>query len=149
MATLHVPELVELDDPHLELDPGRRPLDVRPCGTRIDKRLLVGCLQACLEAAARCSRCIDACDQEAARDGVARCRELAAAAAEACRMTARIAARLTELDRAVTRPALDACAAACRACAEACAAIGGRAHRACAAACRACADACERLRRID
>src|SRR5688500_2782195 len=121
MATLHAPDAVELLDLDLDLDPERRPLDVRPCGTRIDKRLLVGCLQACLEAAARCARCVDACEHEAARDQVARCRDLAAAAAEACRMTARIAARLTELDRGLTRTALDGCAEACRACADACA----------------------------
>src|SRR5687767_671477 len=134
MATLHTPLDVHTLDLALDgsADPGlgteaaepHRSLDVRPCGARIDKRLLVGCLQACLEAAARCARVVDACETDAARDAVMRCRELAVAAAEACRVTARIVARLTELDRRITRGALEACAAASRAAGDECARLG-------------------------
>ncbi|NYI04118.1 four-helix bundle copper-binding protein [Allostreptomyces psammosilenae] len=111
--------------------------------------LLVECLAKLDECAEACTVCADACLAEPNPADLATCIRLDMDCADVCATTARVLARNTGFNAAVSRSLLTACMQVCTSCAEECErhAPTHEHCRICAEACRRCADACTALAR--
>jgi hypothetical protein len=118
-----------------------------PRPIRLDRDLLLHCIDECFDCAATCTSCADACLGESDVPELVRCVRLNLDCADVCDATGRVVTRQTESDVGVVRAALEACVVACRACAEEC--DRHAAHhdhcRVCAEVCRRCEQACSEL----
>lgn len=122
-------------------------LKAHPAGTGPDHDLLVRAVDALVECSLVCTACADACLSEDMVAELRRCIRTDLDCADICDTTARVLARRTAVDVAVTRAHLQACIAACRACGDECAQHADMHEhcRICAEACRACEAACTAL----
>ena len=124
----------------------REMLDTHPGTVAMDTAALVECIEACFDCAQSCSACADACLGEEEVRQLRRCITMCLNCSEVCAATGRIVSRQTEMEPAMARAALQACAEACRLCAEECehhAQEMNMEHcRVCAEACRHCERAC-------
>jgi hypothetical protein len=122
-------------------------LRLHPQPLDVDRGLLLRCIEECVDCAATCTSCADACLGEDDVPELVRCVRLNLDCADTCDATGRIVIRQTQPDLALTRAAIEACAIACRACAEEC--DQHAAHhehcRVCAESCRRCEQACDDL----
>jgi hypothetical protein len=127
----------------------RRMLDVHPRkqDREIDETALVDCIEACAECAEVCASCSDACLGESMVAELVKCVRLCTDCSAICVVTAQIVTRQTELDLAVLRAQVTACAEVCRACQAECERHASHHEhcRVCAETCRRCEDACRRL----
>jgi hypothetical protein len=122
-------------------------IKLHPQPTRLDRDLLLRCIDDCFECAAVCTSCADACLGEKDVQELVRCIRLCLDCADLCDAVGRLVTRQTEADLGVVRAAIEACALACRSCAEEC--DRHAAHhehcRICAEVCRRCEKACDGL----
>jgi hypothetical protein len=122
-------------------------LRLHPQPLDVDRSLLLRCIEECVDCAATCTSCADACLGEDDVPELVRCVRLNLDCADTCDATGRIVIRQTQPDLALTRAAIEACAIACRACAEEC--DRHAAHhehcRVCAESSRRCEQACDDL----
>lgn len=118
-----------------------------PRPTDVDRDLLVRCVEECIDCAAVCTGCSDACLAEPDVGELVRCIRLCLDCADVCSATARVVLRQTEAEHAVLRQAVEACAAACRASGDECARHAGHHEhcRVCEQSCRRCQAACDAL----
>ena len=126
-------------------------LRTHPRGATVDDDALVECVEACFDCAQACTACADACLGEDDVARVRRCITLCETCADICIATGRAATRQTEVDAAVLRTMIQACATICGACAEECERHAGHHEHCgvCAEACRRCEQACtEALRAL-
>jgi hypothetical protein len=121
-------------------------LDKHPQATA--NEALARCVQACFVCTLTCTSCADACLAEEHVHELVRCIRLNLDCADACNATARMLARQTSSEQALTRSTLETCAQACRICAEECErhADDHEHCRVCAEVCRRCEQACKDLR---
>jgi hypothetical protein len=93
---------------------------------------------------ATCTLCADACLSEDKVSMLVECIRLNLNCADTCAATARVAARLTEMDSAAMRHQLESCAQACSVCAGECERHASKHEhcRICAEACRDCESEC-------
>jgi Domain of Unknown Function (DUF326) len=94
------------------------------------------CIDDCLDSAATCTSCADACLGEADVLDPVRCVRLNLDCA-VCEAVGRVVTRQTETDAGVVRAAIEGCIVACRECAEEC-----ERHAVHHDHCRVCADVC-------
>lgn len=125
-------------------------LATHPTAGGADLTALAECIQACFDCAQCCTACADACLAERGHlEHLVRCIRLNLDCADVCDATGRLLSRQTELDTALVRAQLQACAIACRTCGEECArhaeGMGMEHCRVCAESCRQCEEACNRL----
>jgi hypothetical protein len=124
----------------------REMLDTHPGTAVMDAAALVECIEACFDCAQTCTSCADACLGEEMVDHMRRCITMCLNCSDMCTTTGRIVSRQTELEPAMVRAALQACAEACQLCGEECETHAQEMNmehcRVCAEACRRCDDAC-------
>jgi hypothetical protein len=122
-------------------------LSLSPTEPTIDALALARGIDACLDAAAACIACADACLAEPEVAELRRCIALDSSCADVCAMSARTLARLLAHDMELVTPTLQLCVRACELCARECERHADHhAHcRACAYACRECERACQGL----
>jgi hypothetical protein len=124
-------------------------IDTYPSDIKVDKTLLVRCIEACSQCAEACTACADACLGEHGEvESLVKCIRLDLDCSDICTATGRVVSRQTEYDSSVTRPQLEACLAACSRCGDECErhARRGMEHcRVCAERCGACERACAEL----
>ena len=115
-----------------------------PQPTSLDPEAVVRCVTECLECAATCTICADACLAEPDVQEMVRCIRLCLDCADACTTTGRMAMRQTEANIGVLREFLSACVAACGASADECERHASHHEhcRLCAETCRRCQEAC-------
>lgn len=122
-------------------------LETYPGSFGYDAELLAGTIDTVAECATTCTQCADACLAEEDPAAMVTCIRRNLDCADVCAATARVLARQTHYDGAVTRAQLEACIAACRSCGDECA--GHADHmdhcRICADSCRRCEEACRQL----
>ena len=122
-------------------------LDTHPWPGHVDRDVLAGCIEACVECAQACVSCADACLSEDQVADLRKCIRLDLDCGDVCEATGRVLTRQTEYDAGVSRAQLTACREACATCAEEC--EGHAEHhehcRLCGEACRRCEQACARL----
>jgi hypothetical protein len=126
----------------------RHMLDAYPRESNVDRPLLVGCIEACIDCAEACTQCADDCLSEDSVNDLVKCIRLNLDCADVCATTGRVVSRQTEYDANVTSAVLRACIAACRSCGDECERHGehGMEHcRVCAEECRRCEQACNDL----
>jgi len=120
---------------------------LHPRPTQLNHKIVLRCIEECLDCAASCTACADACLGESDSQELIRVVRLASDCADACDATGRVVTRQTAPDLGVIRAVVEACAAACVACAEEC--VQHAAHhehcRLCAEVCRRCKKACDEL----
>src|SRR5436189_189262 len=95
-------------------------IKTHPQPSSLDRDALLRCIEDCIDCAATCTSCADACLGEKDLQELVRCIRLCLDCADACEAAGRIVTRQTALDLGVVRAAIEACAAACRACGEEC-----------------------------
>jgi hypothetical protein len=110
---------------------------------------LVRCVEECLDCAAVCASCADACLGEDMVADLRQCIRLDLDCADVCFATGSVAARRTGSDEAVIRMMLEVCAETCRICATECEKHAGMHEhcRICAESCRRCESACREAAR--
>lgn len=115
-----------------------------PKEIKTDRRLIAGCIEACVACAQACTACADACLSEDTVAELTKCIRSNLDCADVCATTASVLSRHTGYDANVTRAVLEACAQACRSCGDECErhAEMHRHCRICAEACRQCEEAC-------
>jgi hypothetical protein len=125
----------------------REIIESHPPPSRLDRGLLLTCIEQCFDCAATSTGCADADLAEEDVQELARCVRLCLDCADLCDATGRILTRQTEPDLGLIGATLEACLVACRGCAEEC--EGHAAHhehcRICAEVCRRCELACADL----
>jgi len=117
----------------------REMIQQHPRPSSVNRDVLLRCIEECVDCAATCTSCADACLSETDLPDLVRCVRLDLDCADVCDATGRIVTRQTELDVAVVRGAVKACAIACRACGDEC-----ERHAAHHEHCRISADVCRR-----
>ncbi len=121
-------------------------LDTFPGTSGVDRRQLADTIEALAGCATTCTQCADACLSEPSVADMTACIRLDLDCADICGATARLVARQTHHDAAVTRAMLEACIAVCSACATECGQHSHMEHcRICAEECRRCEQACRTL----
>ena len=123
-------------------------LDANPRALKLDRDLLVACIEACSDCAESCTQCADDCLAEESVQHLTTCVRLNLDCADICAATGRVVSRQTGYDPELTSAVLRACIEACRKCAEECdihAAHGMEHCRICAEECRSCEQACQAL----
>jgi hypothetical protein len=118
--------------------------ETHPQPTSLDHQTLLRCIRECLDCAASCTACSDACLSEDVLPELVRCIRLNLDCTDSCDATSRIVLRQTAADLSVIRATLEACVAACRACGDECERHAAHHEhcRLCAAVCRRCEQAC-------
>jgi hypothetical protein len=113
----------------------------------IESTALRECIEACYDCAQTCTSCADACLGEPQVADLVKCIRLNLDCASVCQATGEVLSRLTETDRSLVRPLLQACLEACRACGTECQRHAGHMEhcRVCAEACRRCESACRAM----
>lgn len=120
-------------------------LNDHPDNATFDLHELARAIQACVECAAACSTCADACLAEDAVADLRTCIRLDLDCADVCMATARVLARPSPGTDS-WRKLVEACARMCRDCAEECERHVGHKHcQLCAQICRSCEAACQQL----
>src|SRR5215218_9183307 len=109
---------------------------------RVDRGMLVACIQACYECAQACTACGDACLSEDMVAQLTKCIRTCADCADVCDTTGRVLSRHTGYDANLTRAVLESCAAACTACGD-----EGEQHASMHEHCQVCAESCRRCER--
>jgi hypothetical protein len=117
-------------------------LKAGPNEAMADAGPLAACIGDCLDCAAVCTACADACLGEEMVDSLRRCIRLDLDCADLCETTARLLGRQQEPPRQLIRQLVAVMATMCRICAEEC-----NKHAQMHAHCRICADACRRCER--
>ncbi|MGH3914651.1 MAG: four-helix bundle copper-binding protein [Pseudonocardiaceae bacterium] len=116
---------------------------------KVDRALLVRCIEECLSCAQACTACADACLSEADDQlpMLRKCIRSDADCADICGTTARILSRHTGYDANLTRAVLQTCAAVCRSCGDECGSHTSQHEhcRVCTESCRRCEQACQEL----
>ena len=114
---------------------------------RIDRPLLLACIEACFECAQVCTACADACLSEKMVGDLTTCIRTNLDCADICETTGRVLSRHTGYDAHITARMLDACAQACQSCGDVCAQHSTMQEhcRVCAESCRNCEEACREL----
>jgi Domain of Unknown Function (DUF326) len=126
----------------------RHMLDTYPREFKLDRELLVRCIDACSDCAEACTQCADDCLSERNVQQLVKCIRLNLDCADVCATTGRVVSRQTEYDANVTRAVLEACIVTCRSCGDECQrhAEHGMEHcEVCAEECRRCEQACRAL----
>jgi hypothetical protein len=125
----------------------REIIGTHPTPASVDRDLLVRCIEECVDCAAVCTGCSDACLAEPDVAEMVRCIRLCLDCADVCSATARLVLRQTEAEHAVLRPVVEACAAACLASGDECARHASHHEhcRVCEQSCRRCEAACDAL----
>jgi hypothetical protein len=120
---------------------------MHPRPTELDKKLVLPCIEECLDCAVSCTACADASLSESDSQELIRVVRLASDCADACDATGRVVTRQTAPDLGVIRATVEACATACAACAEECERHAAHHEhcRLCAEVCRRCKKACDEL----
>ena len=129
-------------------DVARHMLDTYPREFKVDRQLLVRCIEACYDCAEACTQCADDCLSEESVQELTKCIRLNLDCADVCATTGRVVGRQTGYDANVTRAVLQACIATCRSCGDECELHGnhGMEHcKVCAEECRRCEQACQEL----
>jgi len=115
-------------------------LDAYPGTISIDAPVLAGTIEALTDCAQACTADTDDDLSEPNVSEMVRCIRLCLDCADVCTATAAVASRQREeLNPAVLRPLLEACAAICNSCGEEC-----ERHAHMHSHCRVCAEACRR-----
>jgi len=118
----------------------RQMLDAYPGTISIDAPVLAGTIEALTDCAQACTADTDDDLSEPNVTEMVRCIRLCLDCADVCTATAAVASRQREeLNPAVLRPLLEACAAICSSCGEEC-----ERHAHMHSHCRVCAEACRR-----
>ncbi len=116
-----------------------------PDKSTFDLHELSRAIQACLDCAAACSTCADACISEEGVADMRTCIRLDLDCADICVATAKILARPSP-GSDTWRKLVETCARACRECAEECERHVAHKHcQQCAQICRECEAACQQL----
>ena len=125
----------------------REMIETHPQPTSLDRGALVRCIEECLDCAATCTSCADACLAENDVRELVRCIRLCLDCADVCDATGRVVTRQTAPDLSAVRATIEACAAACRACGDECERHAAHHEhcRICAGVCRRCEQACDDL----
>jgi hypothetical protein len=125
----------------------REIIELHPRPSSLDRRLLLRCIDDCLDCDATCTACADADLGEEDVQELIRCVRLCLDCADLCDATARVLTRQTELDFGLLGATLEACLVACRVCAEECERHAAHHEhcRICAEVCRGCEQACGEL----
>jgi hypothetical protein len=109
----------------------------------LDGKSLADAIEACLDCAAICTMCADACAAEPNVAQLRRCIRLNLDCADLCGAVARLLGRTGDPHMSALRAAVEACAEICVGCAEECQKHSEHEHcQRCAEACSACARAC-------
>jgi hypothetical protein len=114
-------------------------LNSYPAEVTMDRPLLAGGIEACLDCTQACTACADACLSQQQVDMLRKCIRTNLDCADICSTTANVLSRHTGYDANLTRALVQACATACKACGDEC-----DQHRDVHEHCRICADACRR-----
>jgi Domain of Unknown Function (DUF326) len=133
-------------------DIARAMLDAYPRDFKVDRDVLVRCIEACHDCEQVCTQCADDdLSEQGKQEQLVKCIRLNLDCADICLTTSRVVSRQTEYDANVTRRILQACAQACKSCGDECehhAQEGmGERFRVCAEQCRRCEQACDELLR--
>ena len=114
---------------------------------RVDRKLLIDCIEACFDCGQTCTACADACLSEEMVAELRKCIRSNLDCADVCLATGNVVSRHTGYDANLTRTVLQACAAACKSCGDECERHAGMHEhcRICAEACRRCEQACTAL----
>ena len=86
----------------------RELIGTHPTPTSVDRDLLVRCVEECVDCAAVCTGCSDACLAEPDVAELVRCIRLCLDCADVCGTTARVVTRQTEAEHAVLRRVVEA-----------------------------------------
>jgi hypothetical protein len=113
----------------------------------LDAKSLAEAISSCLECAAVCTMCADACAAEPDVAELRRCIRLNADCADLCGAVARVLGRTGDPHSGALRAAVDACAEICVACASECQKHADHHEhcRQCAEVCMRCARACQAI----
>ena len=112
----------------------------------LDAKSLADAISACLECAAVCTMCADACAAEANVAELRRCIRLNLDCADICTAVARVLGRTGEPHSGALGSVFEACAEICVGCAAECQKHSMHEHcRRCAEACSRCARACQAM----
>src|SRR5690349_1138546 len=95
---------------------------------RIDRQVLVRCIEVLIEASQACTACADACLSEDDVVELAKCVRTNLDCADVCAATSCVLSRHTGYDFNVTRALLEACSTVCFTCADECARHAERHH---------------------
>ena len=108
---------------------------------KVDRDILIRCIEQCLSCAQAWTACADACLSEVDDQLplLRKCIRSDADCADICGTTARIVSRHTGYDANLTRAVLQACATGCRSCGDECASHASQHEH-----CRVCAESCRR-----
>jgi hypothetical protein len=122
-------------------------MQTHPQPTGLDRDVLVRCIDECLDCAATCTGCADACLAEPDVQELVRCIRLCLDCSDVCTTTARVLTRQTAADPAVLRAVTEACLAACRTSRDECERHASHHEhcRLCVESCRRCIEACDAL----
>lgn len=114
---------------------------------KIDKDMLISCIQASSNTAQTCMSCADACIGDKDIQSLIRCIRINLDCADICSMTSRLLCRQTEMPVSLLRSQLQACQMACQGCGQECQEHASKHEycRVCADYCRQCEDACNKL----
>ena len=114
---------------------------------RVDRGMLVACIQACYECAQTCTACADACLSEDMVAELTKCIRTNLDCADICATTGAVLSRHTGYDANVSRAVLMACATVCTACGDECERHASMHEhcRVCTESCRRCEQACREL----
>jgi hypothetical protein len=125
----------------------REIIERHPRPIRLDRDLLLRCIDECFDCSATCTACGDACLGEPDVSDLIRSIRLNADCADVCDAVGRVLSRQTEIDLGVVRAAIEACIVVCRACGDECQrhAMHHDHCRVCAEVCRSCEQACRDL----
>jgi hypothetical protein len=122
-------------------------LNAYPGRIALDKELLAGVIDTCLECAQSCTACADADLAEPMIADLTRCIRLDLDCADICEATARVLTRQTAYERDVAQAVLRACVLACKLCGDECD-RHAKMHphcAVCAEVCHRCEELCEQL----
>jgi hypothetical protein len=108
------------------------------------EKLLIRCIEACMDCAQVCRSCADACLAEEMVGELRQCIRLDLDCADLCTAVATLMARRTGSNDVILKHLVDTCAEACGICADECQKHGDRHEhcRVCAETCRECLRAC-------
>jgi hypothetical protein len=121
----------------------REIIERHPRPVSLDRDLLLRCIDECLDCAATCNACADACLGEPDVGELVRCVRLNLDCADVCGAVSRMLSRQTEMDLGAVRAALEACIVMCRVCGDEC-----ERHAAHHDHCRVCAELCRRCEQV-
>jgi Domain of Unknown Function (DUF326) len=117
---------------------------LHPRPTDLDHKVVLRCIEECLDCAVSCTACADASVAEEDVVDLRKCIRLCLDCADVCDATGRVLTRQTEHVATTARAQVSACRELCRACAEECERHAQHHEhcRICAEECRRCEEAC-------